>query len=97
MEKIPESKYSIERYMAYKQKLGDFIMSLPFERMIEVQTMLADKGQKLRDKYPNYRRYSMYHSLAQSSIDDGMEKIEMDDFPGEDSVETFIDNLTAQG
>ena len=46
----------------------------------------------LKSKYPDFLKYAMYHVLGFGSISKSMGVIH-DDFPGEDSVELFVNNL----
>lgn len=47
----------------------------------------------LKKKYPNYSKYRMYHKLISSTVPKSMYGIIEGDFPGEYSIEKFIEHL----
>ena len=47
---------------------------------------------ELRKKYPDYYHYKLFHELSWGGIQPA-EKSEKVDFPGEDSILTFFQNL----
>jgi hypothetical protein len=68
---------------------------------IEVSNEEGDKEEKLfnkifdfasalRKKYPDAQKYELYHALIGSGVPEKLDKI---DFPGDDSIENFINDL----
>ncbi len=51
---------------------------------------LCEFVKKLKEKYEDYQEYQLYHFLICSTPDRELSKI---DFPGDDSVEKFINSL----
>ncbi len=97
MENIPNQPVNLERYYALKDKFNryieeadpDFVDSIFMEIFPELQTNLLAK-------YPKATSYAFFHILGGSTINNSIGTIEHEDFPGEDSVELFIDNLMNQ-
>jgi hypothetical protein len=61
-------------------------------KMVEFINGISDKqgnkiSQGIKDKYPDYRNYELYHLLVGSTPSIPCEKF---DFPGDDSIERFI-------
>ena len=87
MEEIPEQPiYSEEKFNLLK------------ERYNQSELLFSEEAESyanyLREKYPNFAAFAFYHILGGSTIDEegfGI-PIAYEDFPGNDSVETFIDN-----
>ena len=48
---------------------------------------MVDKAEELQSKYPDYRDYRLYHLLISSTVGECSKY----DFPGEDSVELFLE------
>lgn len=48
-------------------------------------------ARKLQSKYPDVKRRKLYHAMIGSSVEE-MYDID-EDFPGEDSIVTFLENL----
>ncbi len=51
---------------------------------------IIEKSNELKQKYPDYIRYQLYHLFIFSTPNDTATEF---DFPGEDSIETFIRSL----
>ena len=64
------------------------------EKLLEVYEEVSRHAKLLREKYPDCNKRVFYHILIGSSLSSRMGPIIEDDFPGEDSVEKFIENLT---
>jgi hypothetical protein len=91
MEGTPEQlNYSKERFDALKEKwlTSDFFMG----------DEASEFGKYLMNQYHDFDQYAFWHVLGGSSIDNKSQNkpILHEDFPGEDSVELFIDNLMNQ-
>ncbi len=84
MEKVPEPKYSREKFDLLKSKYNESPLFFSEEVVAFVN--------HLRERYPDYEKYAFYHILSGSSIKEEFKPIEYEDFPENDSVETFIDN-----
>lgn len=76
-----------------KERLGRLLESVPDEKLDELMEKTASFAAHLRSKYQDAGAYRSYHALAGSSIDEDIVSIKEDDFPGEDSVEAFIQEL----
>ncbi len=57
---------------------------------IDKYEKLYEFAEKLKAKHEDYKDYRLYHFLIGSTPDRELPKI---DFPGEDSIEKFIDSL----
>lgn len=92
MENIPKHNYPLEKYQDLRQKFEDFAMSLPPKEQIDLLDKRMMMGMHLQSKYPDAKKHTFYHLLIGST---GLEFFDIigDDFPGEDSVEAFIDSL----
>ena len=53
---------------------------------------IASHVSKLRSSYPDSQDYAILHMLIWSTLDPN-KKCSYKDFPGDDSIEKFIDNL----
>lgn len=96
MEKIPQPAYSEERYKELREKMIVFVESLSDDEAMDVIEKFNERGISLLEKYEDARDYAFFHALIGSSGIDKMLNIKHEDFPGEDSVELFIDNLMNQ-
>lgn len=65
-------------------------MNRGVEEVEKTQNRLTEFSDKLREHYPNFEDYRLWHLLVGSTPKS--EKF-LFDFPGEDSVQTFIENL----
>lgn len=75
------------------KKALDFLHEdLTVEKIVNLQDDIFFFAQKLREKYPNFKNYTVYHTLIGSTIPAGVETVK-EDFPGEDSVEDFVNSL----
>ena len=57
------------------------------EDLLSFHERVLDKTKELRAKYPDYNDYRLYHFLIGSTVYDRAKF----DFPGEDSVQKFIE------
>lgn len=81
MEEAPKSKEQIMAELVdLKRKIYED--ETKYESMVEF-------GIELRNKYPDCEEYELFHFLVGSSIREGHEPAHFD-FPGEDSIETFL-------
>jgi len=71
-----------------KQKLNN---AYNREDRFEMHDRLAEFGRKLTEKYPDCRNYILFHVLISSTPPSNATIKE--DFPGEDSIIKFIENL----
>lgn len=84
-------------YTESSGSLADRIRRLQFIAMRRMDIRDYSKGIEnftahLREKYPDYNIRRAYHVLIGSTMDPDADIIE-EDFPGEDSVESFLQNL----
>ena len=87
-EAIPEQRYSKEKFDGLYKKYSESEYFFSEEAL--------ERAKYLRGKYPNATSYAFFHILGASGIDESTYGvITHEDFPGEDSVEMFIDNLTS--
>lgn len=61
---------------------------------IQVLDRVVQKAKELREKYPNYTQYQIYHLLIGSTPPEGTDIYE--DFPGDDSVVEFLKKLKSE-
>jgi len=73
-----------------KDKLLKFVNIEDFDLFSKIQERIVDFADRLRKKYPDFQDYSFYHLLAGSTLRGECPK---KDFPGDDSVERFINLL----
>lgn len=62
------------------------------ENIHEKGDQIVAFSQKIKEKYNNYGDYLMYHVLVGSTL----RPKPFFDFPGEDSIEKFLDDLLKQ-
>lgn len=77
----PQEKVNLEEL---KEKRSVFYDDL------EKYAKLCEFADQLKKKYPDYQDYQLYHFLICSTFDHEPSKV---DFPGEDSVEKFINSF----
>ncbi len=53
---------------------------------------IGEYTDKIREKYPDYSEYRLWHVVISSTINENT-KITHFDFPGDDSAEKFINSL----
>ena len=92
MENIPHP-FLPEKWTKLKERLALFASFLSHEKNLELHEKMLRKYIELKSKYPDAAKYQAYHALINSSAPE----MPYDDFPGEDSVEAFIDNLILEG
>lgn len=94
MEDFPNNhEYSPEKVEEARQRFLEIHRSLPPEKQGELMEKRMQFGIELGKKYENAREYALYHVLIGSTIANP-NSIKEWDFPGEDSVELFMDRLT---
>jgi hypothetical protein len=86
-----EPKLNFAELEAKVRDFKSFLVSLPDNEFDEKEGIKSAYQSHLEQKYPNVRRYRIFHELIGSSEDDP--DMIREDFPGEDSVELFIDSL----
>ncbi|MEX2052320.1 MAG: hypothetical protein WD991_01315 [Candidatus Paceibacterota bacterium] len=90
----PGSK--IEKFEKIKTKiqntLSDLYTQVLGEKFDELLLDIVNKASDLEKKYPNRDEYGVYHALISSTQDVNL-KVVYDDFPGEDSIELFVERL----
>lgn len=64
------------------------------QRLSAAHESILAQAQFLRQKYPDYEAYRMYHLLIQSSPHE--ERLKFLDFPGEDSVVKYLESLAKE-
>lgn len=110
LEPLPESVEELEKIRrSFAQrvedlkmgstKFGEIIFNPEYHAEGELESYDPKKGSfagYLSQKYPeDYRKTLLFHVLAGSTIQKGLPIIKRD-FPGEDSVEKFVEDLEAQ-
>jgi len=73
-----------------KQRLVEISRDEDFNVVMKFQDRIIDFIEQIRKTHPDHEEYMMYHVLAGSTPQGECPKF---DFPGEDSVETFINRL----
>lgn len=92
MEKEPKQefvKFDEEKIAEIKTKLD-----AAFDKDEDIANIFqktSNFARELQKKYPDFRNYRLYHLLILSSVGEG--DCDKFDFPGDDSVEKFIDEL----
>lgn len=61
-------------------------------RLRELLSDVRKYGDSLREKYPNYQEWQVFHDMTGSSDPGAI----LDDFPADDSVETFLSEMEAK-
>lgn len=80
-----------EKHEVLRNKLKDFESLLSDEYFKKVNEDIYAFCKNLEEKYSDFSRHQIYHALIGSGMDSSIDIV--DDFPGEDSVEKFIENL----
>lgn len=86
----PKSNNPKSNIEKIKKERAFLYESFSIEKLMEFQNKLVEYIKDIRIKYPNYDKYVVYHVLIGSTLPDGVTIIE-DDFPGDDSVEKFLE------
>jgi hypothetical protein len=91
-------KQTPDRNQEVKNKIINLYKTLPKEKIREVYDAIAAHGNKIRSKYPECQRYEIFHALAGSTMDSTAKPgyYIKEDFPGEDSIEEFVNNLVTK-
>lgn len=87
MEKFEQPKQNEAIVSSIKEKLLKVCQA---DTDLTYQDVIANFAGHLEKNYPDHQQYLMYHILLGSSPRETPPNF---DFPGEDSVELFIDNL----
>jgi hypothetical protein len=74
-----------------KEKIN-FLYSLDMEVREKIYDRICDLADELEKKYPDARKYYLFHAMIGSGIDRHICSSGFD-FPGDDSVVKLIDNL----
>ncbi len=97
MENIPNQPVNLERYYAFKDKFDNYIEEANPDLVDKIyMEIFPELKGSLLAKYPDATAYAFFHILGGSTLDNTFRAIEHEDFPGNDSVELFIDNLMNQ-
>lgn len=86
MQKFEQLKNKEEKIKELKEKWD----AAHEKDALDAYNKCTNFAQELLKKYPDARDYRLFHILIGSSVDREMEKF---DFPGDDSVEQFINSL----
>jgi hypothetical protein len=89
----PENeRMSFEDYEQYVDALKSRLQSVPMDQM-ELWDLINKKADDLREKYKgNQSRYASWHILGGSDLEPSALP-ECKDFPGEDSIELWLEEL----
>jgi hypothetical protein len=90
MENIPTPESAADRVRALRERMRQH----PQRKRIMFEAIPAFTA-RLKEKYPDYQRYHVYHALSGSTVDAENAPIE-EDFPGEDSAEAFLESQLSQ-
>jgi len=94
MESPEKPKLSFAELENKVRNFKDFLISLPDEVFETFNNKKNHFEIDLEKKYPDARNYRIFHEFIGSS--ENIPTQIREDFPGEDSIELFIDNLTNQ-
>lgn len=100
-EKVSQSNIEPEKPVSpteRNQRIQEIILDLNIRVLgTEIEDDYYEKVLKyfkhIKEAYPNYQDYSVYHAITGSSMTAFHPEIIETDFPGEDSAEKFVDNL----
>lgn len=82
---------------AIQDKKTELFNLLPQEKIRELIKEINDRAVYLQDKYPDHRKREVFHIISGSGFRyDQPPDLSQDDFPGDDSVELFVDSLAAK-
>ncbi|MFA5360102.1 MAG: hypothetical protein WC349_04065 [Patescibacteria group bacterium] len=87
--KIPPSETEINA--GVKEKIN-FLYKLDVLKVKEIYNRVTNFSRGLEQKYPNAREYYLFHTIIGSSMDREHCKAGFD-FPGEDSIVKYVDEL----
>ena len=90
------SPYSIERVREVAHKFVRYSENLSEDEQIDFTQARMTRAKELREKYPDAGKYALWHVLIGSTDIESM-PMTHEDFPSEDSIELFIDNLATRG
>jgi hypothetical protein len=98
MEKPPrqvehDEKLRTDKLIQRIKEVKSILLTLPFDKTIEMHDEIAIFGIDLQNKYPNTISHILYHELISSTIPSGTTGLIYDDFSGEDSIMAFVDRL----
>jgi len=85
MEKLEQQHEGVNMELLKKKRDEIYEDLDKYEKLVEFVN-------KLKAKYKDYQDYVFYHMLIGSSVSDN-HKLSKVDFPGDDSIEKFIDSL----
>ena len=87
--KIPPSETEIN--IGVKEKIN-FLYKLDVATVKEIYSRVTNFAKGLEQKYPNAREYYLFHTIIGSSVDRKDCKAGFD-FPDDDSIVKYIDDL----
>jgi hypothetical protein len=82
-----------ERDQKIKNRMDDLRRIRPMEKMEQILNEIHDFVARIDAKYKNSRDYSMLHAIIGSGMMSTHKNVVEDDFPGDDSIEKFVDYL----
>ena len=82
-----------ERQEKVKRIIERLYKELPNEKADQLYDKIRSRAAYLERKYPDYRMRKFFHALIFSGIDPIDPRYIEDDFPGEDSIEAYVDGL----
>jgi hypothetical protein len=82
-----ENEITVRLKVKLSQKYAE-----PLEQKMKTVEHIADYADRLRAKYPDPTAYRLFHILGFSTPDPSISFTNFD-FPGEDSVQAFIERL----
>jgi len=92
IEDEPKPVSYAERNQKIKNILSDLSRLASFEDLVKSQEEIKSFYDRLKVKYPDFNSHRILHVLI-GSMGPSNSKITEDDFPGDDSVENFVNDL----
>ena len=91
-EQQEKSQFVLEKNKKMEKIFENLLFRVSGDNLMKLQDEIVSRVKYLRDKYPNYPKYRVYHIISGSTPSPDLEVLE-DDFPGEDSIEVFLNHL----
>ncbi len=79
-----------------KEKIEHLYSSITKEKRGAFYSEIISYAKYLQSKYPDHRKWEVFHVISFSTITPEMGELIKEDFPGEDSVEAFVNKLMSK-
>lgn len=96
MENLEKKQFPADISQKIIEKLKHILYSVSDNEIIEIQDKIVAFDKHLKTVYPNATQFNVLHALIGSTPNKDDPAMIFEDFPGEDSIEKFVNAIEAE-